>query len=109
MSATDTCTSRRSTSWGRTRCWRGALRGARPATLHRVHTTKLKRKPFLAQAKWRANGLHDLVHDDLCGPISPATLGGKTFFLLLVDDHNRYMWLSLMAAKNEALEAVHKF
>jgi hypothetical protein len=31
------------------------------------------------------------------------------FFLLLVDDHNWYMWLSLMANKSEALAAVQQF
>ena len=72
-------------------------------------TTKLKRKPFPAQAKRRADGLLDLVHGDLYGPISPVTPGGKTFFLLLIDDHSRYMWLFLLTNKGEALAAVQQF
>lgn len=71
--------------------------------------TKLKRKPFPAQAKRRADGLLDLVHGDLCGPITPATPGGKAFFLLLVDDHSRYMWLSLLENKSGALAAIQRF
>jgi hypothetical protein len=35
----------------------------------------------------------ELVHGDLCGPVMPATPGGKRFFLLLVDDAGRYKWL----------------
>jgi transposase InsO family protein len=72
-------------------------------------TTKLKRRPFPTQAKRRADGLLDLVHGDICGPISPAAAGGKEFFLLLVDDHSRYMWLSLLANKSDALAAVQQF
>jgi hypothetical protein len=26
------------------------------------------------------------VHEDLCGPVTPATPGGRRYFLLLVDD-----------------------
>ena len=51
----------------------------------------------------------DLVHGDLCGPITPATPGGKKFFLLLVDDKSRFMWVALLAAKSDTLAAVKKF
>lgn len=72
-------------------------------------TTKLKRRPFLAMAKRCADEILDLVHGDLCGPITPATPGGKTTFLLLIDDHSRYMWLTLLSSKSEALVVVQRF
>ena len=50
-----------------------------------------------------------MVHGDLCGPITPATPGGKQYFLLLVDDKSRYMWVTLLAAKSDTLAAVMKF
>jgi transposase InsO family protein len=59
--------------------------------------------------KRRAEGLLDLVNGDLCGPISPATPGGKRYFLLLVDDKSRFMWLALLAAKSDTLAALKKF
>jgi transposase InsO family protein len=93
---------------------RGMVQGLPP--IDRVHqlctecvTTKLKRRPFPSQAKRRAEGLLDLVHDDLCGPITPATPGGKKYFLLLVDDKSRYMWVTLLAAKSDTLAAVKLF
>ena len=46
---------------------------------------------------------------DLCGPIKPLTLGGKSYFLLIVDDFSRYMWISLLAYKAEALQSFKKF
>ena len=48
------------------------------------------------------------MHGDICGPIKPATPGGKTLFLLLVDDKSRFMWLILLQAKSEAVEAIKR-
>ena len=55
-----------------------------------------------------ANAL-ELVHGDLCGPIMPSTNGGWRYFLLLMDDCNRYMWLQLLTSKDEVAEAIKKF
>jgi hypothetical protein len=92
----------------------GMVQGLPP--IDRVHqlciecvTTKLKRRPFPLQAKRRAEGLLDLVHSNLCGPITPPTPGGKQYFLLLVDDKSRFMWVALLAAKSDTLAAVKKF
>jgi len=48
----------------------------------------------------------ELVHGDLCGPISPATPGGRRYFLLLVDDATRYMWVALLTTKDMAADAI---
>ncbi|WVZ79227.1 hypothetical protein U9M48_026831 [Paspalum notatum var. saurae] len=42
----------------------------------------------------------------MCGPIKPATHGGRRYFLLLVDDSSRFMWLRLLTAKDQAAEAI---
>lgn len=42
------------------------------------------------------------MHTDLCGPITPTTPGGNKYYLLVVDDHSRYMWLELLKSKDEA-------
>ena len=65
---------------------------------------KQRRASFPRAAKYRADGLLDL-----CGPISPVTPGGKRYFLLLVDDLSRFMWLSLLASKDEAPAAIKRF
>ena len=38
----------------------------------------------------------------------PATNGGRRYFLLLIDDCSRYMWLQLLMSKDEAA-AIKKF
>jgi hypothetical protein len=62
--------------------------------------------PFLHAAQRRATEVLELFHRDLCGPITPATPSGKRYFLLLVDDHSRYMWVALLATKDEAPVAI---
>jgi hypothetical protein len=54
---------------------------------------KQRRLPFPMVASYRATEVHELVHGDLCGPIKPATHGGRRYFLLLMDDYSWYMWL----------------
>ena len=49
--------------------------------------------PFPNTAKYRVTETLELVHGDLCGPITPATPGGRKYFIFLVDDYSRYMWL----------------
>ena len=70
---------------------------------------KHRRSPFPEQAHRRAIGLLDLVHGDLCGPISPTTPSGNKYFLLLVDDLSRYMWLVLLPSKDHAACAIKNF
>lgn len=51
----------------------------------------------------------DLVHGDLCGPITPAMPGGRRHFLLLVDDCSRYMWVTLLGTKDETPAAIKRW
>ena len=68
-----------------------------------------RRASFPAQAKYRAEHAIDLVHGDLCGPVTPATPSGNKYFLLLVDDMSRFMWLRMLSSKDEAPAAIKNF
>jgi hypothetical protein len=61
---------------------------------------KQKRSHFPDRAAWRAERALELVHGDLCSSISPATPSGNAYFLLLVDDRSRYMWVSTLVSKD---------
>jgi transposase InsO family protein len=67
---------------------------------------KHHRGVFSKQSKYCADKALELVHDDLYGPVKPATPGGRCYFLLLVDDATRYMWVVLLTAKSEASSAI---
>lgn len=49
-----------------------------------------------------------LMHGDICGPITPPTLAGNKYFLLLVDDFSRYMCIVLLKHKDDALVSFKK-
>jgi len=50
---------------------------------------KQHRTLFPKAYAYRATVGLELVHGDLCGQITPPTPGGKSFFLLIVDDYSR--------------------
>ncbi|KAL8134233.1 hypothetical protein AgCh_009329 [Apium graveolens] len=62
-----------------------------------------------AQNNYRAKLALELVHADLCGPISPTTAGGNRYFLLLVDDYSRWMWVYMLKSKDQALLMFKRF
>jgi hypothetical protein len=70
--------------------------------------TKLKRRPFPCQASYRTTEQLELVHGDLCGPVSPTTPGGRRYFLLLINDATRYMWVVLLDSKAAAANAIKR-
>ena len=72
-------------------------------------TSKQARKSFPSSAKFRASRPLELIHGDLCGPLAPETLGGSKYFLLLVDDCTRMLWVSLLKQKLEAFKAFKSF
>ncbi|KAL0455144.1 UNVERIFIED_CONTAM: hypothetical protein Slati_0853600 [Sesamum latifolium] len=49
-----------------------------------------------------ANGLLDLVHTDVCGPLSIPARGGFSYFITFIDDHSRYGYVYLMRYKSKA-------
>ena len=65
---------------------------------------KQARKPFPHATSFRAASSLELIHCDLCGPISPPTPSQKRYVMVLIDDHTRYMWTILLKGKSEAFE-----
>jgi hypothetical protein len=53
--------------------------------------TKQRQLPFPQQSSFWAKERLELVHGDLCGPVTPATPGGRRYFLLLVNDLSHYI------------------
>ena len=70
---------------------------------------KHHRTSFHKKSAFRAIESLELIHMDICGPISPPTLGGNRYFLLLIDDFSRLIWVAMLHNKSDALEAFKKF
>nr|GEZ82993.1 hypothetical protein [Tanacetum cinerariifolium] len=50
-----------------------------------------------------------LLHMDLCGPMRIASINGKRYVLVIVDDYSRYSWLYFLRSKDEAPEVIKTF
>nr|GFB33975.1 ribonuclease H-like domain-containing protein [Tanacetum cinerariifolium] len=50
-----------------------------------------------------------LLHMDLCGPMRIASINGKRYILVIVDDYSRYTWVHFLRSKDEAPEVIIKF
>jgi hypothetical protein len=51
----------------------------------------------------------ELLHMDLFGPPSHASLGGKKYCLVIVDDYSRYTWVYFFKHKYETQQTVKDF
>ncbi|KAL8112465.1 hypothetical protein AgCh_019970 [Apium graveolens] len=71
--------------------------------------SKQARKPFPGQVIYSAKEALEIIHGDLCGPITPPTVTGNKYFLLCVDDYTRVMWVYFLKSKDEAFEAFKRF
>nr|GFA19543.1 putative ribonuclease H-like domain-containing protein [Tanacetum cinerariifolium] len=50
-----------------------------------------------------------LLHMDFCGPMRIASINGKRYVLVIVDDYSRYTWVHFLRSKNEAPAVIIKF
>ncbi|KAL8112462.1 hypothetical protein AgCh_019968 [Apium graveolens] len=71
--------------------------------------SKQAKKPFPGQVIYSAKEALEIIHGDLCGPITPPTVTGNRYFLLCVDDYTRVMWVYFLKSKDEAFEAFKRF
>ncbi|XP_074342697.1 uncharacterized protein LOC141680342 [Apium graveolens] len=63
---------------------------------------KQHRTPFPSQPTWRAKRPLQLIHSDLCGPMSIFSLGGNRYFISFIDDYSRKVWVYCLKEKSEA-------
>ncbi|GJY81179.1 retrovirus-related pol polyprotein from transposon TNT 1-94 [Tanacetum coccineum] len=50
-----------------------------------------------------------VLHMDLCGPMRVASVNGKKYILIIMDDYSRPTWVKFLASKDEALDFIIKF
>ncbi|GJR52882.1 retrovirus-related pol polyprotein from transposon TNT 1-94 [Tanacetum coccineum] len=50
----------------------------------------------------------NLLHMDLCGPMRVASINGKKYILVIVDDYSRYTWTLFLRSKDETPEVLEK-
>ncbi|GJR80647.1 retrovirus-related pol polyprotein from transposon TNT 1-94 [Tanacetum coccineum] len=71
--------------------------------------SKAKRSSFKSKVVPSSKGRLNLLHMDLCGPMRVASINGKKYILVIVDDYSRYTWTLFLRSKNETPEVLKDF
>ncbi|GJX22385.1 retrovirus-related pol polyprotein from transposon TNT 1-94 [Tanacetum coccineum] len=72
------------------------------------HVSKEKSKRASHPPKPIPNSIH-LLHMDLCGPMRIASINGKRYVLVILDDYSPYTWVIFLRSKDEAPEEIKTF
>nr|GEX45051.1 opie2 pol protein [Tanacetum cinerariifolium] len=70
---------------------------------------KAKRKSFHTKITPSSKQRLQLSHMDLCGPMRVASINGKRYVLVIVDDYSRYTWTHFLRSKDETPEVLINF
>jgi hypothetical protein len=57
----------------------------------------------------RAAGILDLIHSDVCGPMSSASLSGCLYYVIFIDDFSRKSWIFFMKTKGQVFNRFQHF
>nr|GEU58443.1 hypothetical protein [Tanacetum cinerariifolium] len=70
---------------------------------------KSKRKSFQSKITPSSKRRLQLLHMDLCGPMRVASINGKKYVLVIIDDYSRYTWTYFLRSKDETPKVLIDF
>ncbi|KAL6332552.1 hypothetical protein AAG906_008972 [Vitis piasezkii] len=70
---------------------------------------KQQRQPFPQNMSKRATHKLELIHSDICGPMSTASLSNNVYFALFIDDLSRMTWVYFLKTKSQVLSVFKSF
>ncbi|GJV80779.1 retrovirus-related pol polyprotein from transposon TNT 1-94 [Tanacetum coccineum] len=70
---------------------------------------KSKKKPHKPKSEDTNQEKLYLLHMDLCGPMRVASVNGKKYILVIVDDYSLFTWVKFLRSKDEAPDFIIKF
>ncbi|GJR56167.1 retrovirus-related pol polyprotein from transposon TNT 1-94 [Tanacetum coccineum] len=70
---------------------------------------KSKKKPHKPKSKDTNQEKLYLLHMDLCGPMRVASVNGKKYILVIVNDYSQFTWVKCLRSKDEAPDFIIKF
>ena len=57
-------------------------------------------KTAFSSSDSRSEGVLQLIHSDLCGPMSSASLTGYEYYITFIDDFSMKTWIYFLRSKN---------
>ena len=68
---------------------------------------KMTKKPF--SVGYKSQELLELVHSDICRPLSTKTYNNKEYFITFINDYSKFAYVYLISAKSEAFDYFRKY
>jgi transposase InsO family protein len=70
---------------------------------------KAHRKAMPKLRTTKTSKVLELIHSDICGPMSVMTAKGCRYFITFIDDYTRFMTVMFIRNRSEALECLRKY
>ncbi|KAI0494646.1 hypothetical protein KFK09_024787 [Dendrobium nobile] len=70
---------------------------------------KHARNSFQKKVEYRASNILELVHTDICGPITPESFSGKRYFITFINDYSRKTWVYFLKETSKTFNVFKKF
>lgn len=70
---------------------------------------KQHRENIPKRSLWRATQKLQLVHADICGPITPESNSHKRYIITFINDYSRKLWTYFLNLKSKAFTMFKKF
>ena len=65
--------------------------------------------PFPKISSTKSTQTLELVHSDVCGPMSIQSIGGSRYVMLIIDDYSRYIMAYILKHKSDAFQRFKEF
>jgi hypothetical protein len=66
------------------------------------------KKKFLSSDN-RAQDILDLVHSNVCGPMSSPSLSDCLYYFIFIDDYSRKCWIYFLKAKSDTFDKFKEY
>jgi hypothetical protein len=66
-------------------------------------------KVVFSSSESRSKGILDLIHSDVSGSMSVASVQGSSYYVTFIDDFSRKPWIFFMKTKDEVFSRFQKF
>ena len=68
---------------------------------HDCAAGKMHRSPFPIHDYSEPRKKFELIHSDVCGKLTPESVGGASYIVTFIDDATRYCWIYALKSKDE--------
>ena len=64
--------------------------------------------PFL-KSNTKLEGILELIHSDVCGPMPSTSLSGYVYYVAFIDDYSHKTWIYFLKSKDEVFGKFKEF